>query len=298
MLARRGYYNPWPKAIKRYGSSSMYIFLLFLGLLPTLIALFGTIASLVQMLRRRTWYLWPVVVAGPLTAWGLVHLQSVQVGMDPWVRDRVQFPSISFIDIASSLLAHSLFSSLIRLSWSVLPAPAVNAARRKLLLRDRRVGRYLLAPHAAVAVAAACWAPRAARLTPFVQLPFCAYFAFVAWECRGEWGVDGGEEGGEGDGEDERRAPGRLFDALVVAAGGLTVRSILGIVAVALDIYTKETMYPVALAWAIVCEDFVIFSYVRSVLQSILGSPSGAVFAPAATFVEVRQESKELVRCY
>ncbi|KKY26048.1 hypothetical protein UCDDS831_g01558 [Diplodia seriata] len=76
----------------------MYMFLLFLGLLPTLIAFFGSIASLVQMLRRRTWYLWPVVVAGPLTAWGLVYLQSVQVGMDPWVRDRVKFPSISFIE--------------------------------------------------------------------------------------------------------------------------------------------------------------------------------------------------------
>lgn len=98
MLHTRGFYNPWPKAVKRYGSPLMYMFLLFLGLLPSLILFFGSFWSLVQLIRRRTWYLWGVVVAGPLIAWGLFYLQSIQVEMDAWARDRAKYPDISFIE--------------------------------------------------------------------------------------------------------------------------------------------------------------------------------------------------------
>ncbi|OJD29077.1 uncharacterized protein BKCO1_9500018 [Diplodia corticola] len=283
MPVPRGFYNPWPKAIKRYGSPSMYIFLLLLSLLPTLVFFFGSIVSLAQLIRRRTWYLSGVVVAGPLIAWGLVFLQSLQVDKDPWIRDRAKVPSVSFIDIGTTLLAHSLSSTLTRLAWSVLPDPAGAATRstttpslpdvdgpnrdRRKVLRDRRVGYYLLVPHAFIGVAATCsWTPWMARLTPFAQLPFCAYFAFVAWEyrrqAREEWGMGEEEdEEEEEEGEEGRRVkwPGRLFDGLVVAAGGLTVRSILGIIAVAFDIYTKAARHPVGLIWAIVCDDIVIF---------------------------------------
>lgn len=50
------------------------------------------------------------------------------------------------------------------------------------------------------------------------------------------------------------------------------VRSILGIIAVVFGIYTREALYAVALAWAIVCDDIVIFCELPYLFTPILGS--------------------------
>lgn len=91
------------------------------------------------------------------------------------------------------------------------------------VLRDRRIGYLLLLPHGVTPVVALWW-PAASSWTPFLQLPFCAYFATVAVEYRRlalEWGA---KEGEDEDLDPEGSRPcGKLFDALWVIAGTLTV---------------------------------------------------------------------------
>ncbi|KAK7729482.1 hypothetical protein SLS57_001968 [Botryosphaeria dothidea] len=263
MLFSRGLGRPGLEPIRRYGSFGKYVALLIISFLPFLIFFAGSIVSLVQLIRNRAWYLWGVVIAGQLIASGCVANQQLQPHIKPLVRTRDFWPFVSIIDVGAFFLAQAGFATLCRLAWSIIPTSLTTVSFSSVreagkVLRDRRIGYLLLLPHGVTPVVALWW-PAASSWTPFLQLPFCAYFATVAVEYRRlalEWGA---KEGEDEDLDPEGSRPcGKLFDALWVIAGTLTLRSILGVIAVAIGINQSPHKY-LPLAYSIFVDDIPLF---------------------------------------
>lgn len=231
MLLPRGLGRPGLEPLQRYGSWPAYYALLSLSLVPFLTFFVASLAALAQLLRHRASYLWPLVLGGQLIAYGALYGQALQPHLRPLVRGRADHAFASVVDVGASLLAHAGFATLCRLAWSVVPAAGRSSSSSSSpeaarLLREWRVGCALLVPHALSGAAVLLlWWPAAAACTPFAQLPFCAYFAAVAFDYRRlarEWAAKEGEEGEEL-GAGRPRECGRLFDAMVVVAGAMTV---------------------------------------------------------------------------